>query len=65
MKFNNKKINFLDCTLRDGGYYNDWNFSREIISDYLYDIFSKNRYNIMGKRDSCRIPSIEEEEYFL
>ena len=36
-----------------------------IISDYLYDIISKNRYSIMGKRDSCRIPSIEEEEYFL
>ena len=36
-----------------------------IISDYLYDILSKNRYNIMGKRDSCRVPSIEEEEYFL
>ena len=36
-----------------------------IIADYLYDIISKNRYNILGKRDSCRIPSIEEEEYFL
>ena len=36
-----------------------------IISDYLYDIISKNRYSIMGKRDSCRIPSIEEDEYFL
>ena len=36
-----------------------------IISDYLYDIISKNRYSIMGKRDSCRIPSIEDEEFFL
>lgn len=36
-----------------------------IISDYLYDIISKNRYHIMGKRDSCRVPSIEEQEYFL
>ena len=36
-----------------------------IISDYLYDLISKNRYSIMGKRDSCRIPSIEEDEYFL
>ena len=36
-----------------------------IISDYLYDHVSKNRYHIMGKRDSCRIPNIEEEEYFL
>jgi len=36
-----------------------------IIPDYLYDIISKNRYRIMGKRDSCRIPSIEDEEFFL
>ena len=36
-----------------------------IISDYIYDMFSKNRYNFMGKRVSCRIPSKEEEEYFL
>lgn len=26
---------FLDCTLRDGGYYNRWDFSRELIEDYL------------------------------
>jgi len=25
----------LDCTLRDGGYYNSWNFSDELISNYL------------------------------
>ncbi|MEI4233696.1 aldolase catalytic domain-containing protein [Roseovarius sp. D22-M7] len=25
----------LDCTLRDGGYYNDWDFSPELIRDYL------------------------------
>lgn len=26
---------FLDCTLRDGGYYNAWDFSPELIDDYL------------------------------
>ncbi|XGA79214.1 aldolase catalytic domain-containing protein [Halomonas sp. CH40] len=26
---------FLDCTLRDGGYYNAWNFSFELINQYL------------------------------
>ncbi len=26
---------FLDCTFRDGGYYNSWDFSRELILDYL------------------------------
>ena len=26
---------FLDCTLRDGGYYNSWDFDYELINDYL------------------------------
>ena len=26
---------FLDCTLRDGGYYNAWDFSLELIRQYL------------------------------
>lgn len=25
----------LDCTLRDGGYYNNWDFSHELIHEYL------------------------------
>lgn len=25
----------LDCTLRDGGYYNSWDFSRALVEDYL------------------------------
>src|SRR5690554_851374 len=25
----------LDCTLRDGGYYNNWNFPFSVASDYL------------------------------
>jgi len=28
-------ISVLDCTMRDGGYYNDWDFSPEFVSDYL------------------------------
>ena len=28
-------VNFLDCTLRDGGYYNNWDFSVDIINRYL------------------------------
>ena len=35
------------------------------ISDFFYDIISKNRYKIMGKQETCRIPNKEEEEYFL
>ncbi len=30
-----KNINLLDCTLRDGGYYNNWDFSIDLIQDYL------------------------------
>ncbi|MBT2642210.1 aldolase catalytic domain-containing protein [Bacillus sp. ISL-41] len=27
---------FLDCTLRDGGYYNSWDFDKLVVQDYLY-----------------------------
>ena len=30
-----KEIKVLDCTLRDGGYYNNWDFTPELIHDYL------------------------------
>lgn len=29
------KINHIDCTLRDGGYYNNWDFPIELINEYL------------------------------
>ncbi len=28
-------MKLLDCTLRDGGYYNSWNFEPELIAEYL------------------------------
>ena len=28
-------MKLLDCTLRDGGYYNNWNFSTELVEKYL------------------------------
>lgn len=28
-------IKILDCTLRDGGYYNEWDFDIEVVKDYL------------------------------
>lgn len=28
-------MTLLDCTLRDGGYYNNWNFPIEVVSKYL------------------------------
>ena len=32
---NTQAVTLLDCTLRDGGYYNDWDFSRGLITEYL------------------------------
>ena len=32
---NKNKINILDCTLRDGGYYNNWFFEKELVNEYL------------------------------
>ena len=29
------KLKFLDCTLRDGGYYNRWDFNEDLIKSYL------------------------------
>ena len=37
-----KNINILDCTLRDGGYYNNWDFSKEIVTEYLKTMSSVN-----------------------
>lgn len=28
-------LKILDCTLRDGGYYNNWDFNEEVLSNYL------------------------------
>lgn len=30
-----KDVTFLDCTLRDGGYYNDWDFPHDLIHRYV------------------------------
>ena len=35
-----KKIYHIDCTLRDGGYYNSWNFDDQVVEKYL-DTMSK------------------------
>ncbi len=55
-----KNINLLDCTLRDGGYYNNWDFPIDLIEDYLKSLSesgvkyielgfrSRNSKNYMG-----------------
>ena len=37
-----KETKHLDCTLRDGGYYNNWDFSEELVNDYLNAMKSIN-----------------------
>lgn len=35
------------------------------IRDGFYKWFAKNRYKFFGKKETCRIPSPEEKQYFL
>jgi 4-hydroxy 2-oxovalerate aldolase len=42
----NLKINILDCTLRDGGYYNNWDFSRQLTQNYINKIHASGVRNI-------------------
>jgi len=33
--------------------------------DFIYDLIAKNRYKIFGRRESCRIPTVEDKLKFL
>ena len=35
------------------------------IRDFVYDIIAKNRYKWFGKKESCMIPTKEQQELFL
>lgn len=37
-----KNISILDCTLRDGGYVNDWRFGETVIEDILHKLCRTN-----------------------
>ena len=53
-----KKIYHLDCTLRDGGYYNNWNFPVNLIEKYLQSMAEiKVDYVEIGFR------SLEKKEF--
>jgi 4-hydroxy 2-oxovalerate aldolase len=48
------KVKLLDCTLRDGGYYNNWDFSSSLIKDYLEAMVSiQADYVEIGFRFIC------------
>jgi predicted DCC family thiol-disulfide oxidoreductase YuxK len=35
------------------------------VRDFAYDLVAKNRYQIFGKKDSCRLPTAEERTRFI
>jgi len=41
-----KTIKVLDCTLRDGGYYNNWDFSKDLVNDYLKAVSDSGIRNV-------------------
>jgi len=36
-----------------------------LIRDAVYKLIAKNRYRLFGKKETCRIPTPEEKNYFL
>lgn len=33
--------------------------------DWLYDLIARHRYRILGRKDTCRIPTPQEKQLFL
>lgn len=52
----NADTNFiLDCTLRDGGYYNNWDFAPDVVTQYLNAVASANiDYVELGLRNFAK-----------
>lgn len=49
------EIRILDCTLRDGGYYNNWDFEPDIVSQYLDSVANANiDYVELGLRNFAK-----------
>lgn len=67
------KYNLLDCTLRDGGYINNWNYDDEAISDIIHnlilaglDFIEVGYLNAEGKiKDSTQFNSIEKIQKYI
>lgn len=51
-----KNISILDCTLRDGGYVNNWKFGENVIDDILHKLYKTNV-------DILELGFIRNEEY--
>ena len=66
----NRNNYIVDCTLRDGGYYNNWDFSDELINNYLYAMSSSNvKFVEIGYRSlvnkEFKGPNAYANDYFL
>ncbi len=59
-----KNIKILDCTLRDGGYVNNWNFGFDNIKE-IYDGLKKSKIDFieLGYLDSKRIYDLNYTKY--
>ena len=50
---NKKDLNVIDCTLRDGGYYNNWECSKELVEEYVLKLSKVGlKYIEIGFRSS-------------
>ena len=59
-------MKILDCTLRDGGYYTNWDFDRELVDDYLKLVkFLPIDVIEVGYRGNVKKDSYYGEFYFL
>ena len=52
-----KQVKLLDCTLRDGGYVNDWEFGHDNIVTIFERLISAAAPSTATAR-SCRQPSV-------
>jgi len=63
------KVNAVGRILEDMG--GVWKLAKilrvfpEFLGNFAYDIVASNRYNLFGKRGTCRIPTLEEKARFL
>ena len=71
-----KKVLMLDCTLRDGGYVNDWDFGHSTITgiykrleaagaDYIEVGFLDDRREFDINRPSCQVQKLSIKSLVL
>jgi predicted DCC family thiol-disulfide oxidoreductase YuxK len=66
--FSVKSTAALKILIRLGGWYrllNVFFIVPAFIRDAIYDFIAKNRFNWFGKKETCRLPSLEERSLFL